>query len=1183
MKILKLRFKNLNSLKGENEINFTVPPLSETGIFAITGPTGAGKSTILDAITLALYNQTPRSGINSKKSLEKNGAIITRHTFESYSEIDYEANGKQYRSKWSVHIAKKSGTVQDYHMELSELPENVIFDLKKSEVPTKNEQIIGLSYEQFVKSILLSQGDFAKFLKANANERGELLEKITGTEIYRLLGQKAFEKQKIAKTAKDTQQAVVNTYQVLTDEEERTLSEKHLFLEHENKEKEILLNYLIKTQNIKQQKQLLQQEISELNKIINTLKIQQEKYRPFIQKLDIHEKLIILKSEIFSITEEEKRKVQATKMVSDFELQLKTLETNKLQLVESLAVLKKKLENEKNILETTLPKIVETKKLDNSIVIEKRSVSEHKKILEQTTKNIETLGEEIINLKNNISQNIVENDKLNKWLNEHQILADLVAENKLIDNKLSIYLSETKKTEKMIKDANEKNGFSLRFSQNTSELKNVVYSLINSTKASIENILPLLQYQPHEKEKLENDITKLRDKYKEIENLITITKRFQLLTKQKEENEQWGIQKNNEIQLIDKELSSVEIELEISQKIIEELRIKLERQQLESKYKDDRLRLQENEPCYLCGSKTHPYVSHYEDVLDVTKNNLKETEKKFQQWQKFQKEKVAAKAKTAAELISLQKNIKVTENELLEAQSLFQTLSEAQNLKLSIYNISEIENTKQFVMNEGLEKKKQKQLFSDREISENKLLQLETIDIQLKQTEEAFLGLNFFWKKYHKYLENSKNDSERQTTLQRFENKHKTTIEAANKISAVLVGNQKVLEEKQLQAEKQNIDFVKIKEEHQKLSEILENILAERKKLFGTENPEKVEKQLSENIQNVEKEIVSSENSLTRTVTTLEAVFKQLEDKKAECSAIAETIENNKINLLPKLKLIGFETVEDAIKGFLTEKEVNEIKTNHKKLETQLITTNQTIHDKETEILKLKEEDNNETDIVEIQNNISFTKNLIQENNRNIGFIKNKIIENNKQKDGLHSANELFVKLETEFNKWKKLNDLIGDSEGKRFSKFAQELTLIQLISIANKHLKNLSERYLIQKNTESDDLLIIDCYQANAERSVKTLSGGESFLVSLSLALGLSDLAGRNTKIDSLFIDEGFGTLDIDTLNIALETLEKLQIETNRTIGIISHVPALKERITTQIELSKNNSGYSNIIIGVH
>ena len=165
------------------------------------------------------------------------------------------------------------------------------------------------------------------------------------------------------------------------------------------------------------------------------------------------------------------------------------------------------------------------------------------------------------------------------------------------------------------------------------------------------------------------------------------------------------------------------------------------------------------------------------------------------------------------------------------------------------------------------------------------------------------------------------------------------------------------------------------------------------------------------------------------------------------------------------------------------------------------------------------------------------------------------------------------------------LNELIGDSTGKRFNEFAQDLTLSQLIQLANKRLESLSDRYRIDKpmDDEDDSLMAIDDHMGGQRRSVKTLSGGETFILSLSMALALSDLASKNVEINSLFIDEGFGTLDPEMLDQTLDTLEKLQAESSKTIGIISHVDSLKERIGTQIQLTRNGQGYSSLEIVLH
>ena len=215
---------------------------------------------------------------------------------------------------------------------------------------------------------------------------------------------------------------------------------------------------------------------------------------------------------------------------------------------------------------------------------------------------------------------------------------------------------------------------------------------------------------------------------------------------------------------------------------------------------------------------------------------------------------------------------------------------------------------------------------------------------------------------------------------------------------------------------------------------------------------------------------------------------------------------------------------------------------------------------------------------------------------------KTKLIEEeklNKEKDELHVLtgairNELknheeqvvkFRELTTTIAKVEKaatpvlhLNHLIGDAQGNRYAKFAQNLSLRHLINLANVRLEKLSDRYTMAVTDIEDDLKIIDHYQGQITRSVKTLSGGETFIISLAMALSLSDMASKNVRLDSLFIDEGFGTLDPETMEVALVTLEKLQSEGNRMIGIISHVESLKERIATQIKVVKSNQGYSTI-----
>ena len=222
MKILSLRLKNLNSLKGEWKIDFTAEPFASNGLFAITGPTGAGKTTLLDAICLALYHRTPR--------MDKVGGeneLMTRHTAECLAEVEFEVKGQGYRAFWSQRRArdKADGALQGAKAELARLDGEIITD-KLSEKPKEVERLTGLDFGRFTKSMLLAQGGFAAFLEASANQRAELLEELTGTDIYGLISQRVFEQTREVRTALDQLRARAEGVELLDDEQRQALADE---------------------------------------------------------------------------------------------------------------------------------------------------------------------------------------------------------------------------------------------------------------------------------------------------------------------------------------------------------------------------------------------------------------------------------------------------------------------------------------------------------------------------------------------------------------------------------------------------------------------------------------------------------------------------------------------------------------------------------------------------------------------------------------------------------------------------------------------------------------------------------------------------------------------------------------------------------------------------------------------
>ena len=211
-------------------------------------------------------------------------------------------------------------------------------------------------------------------------------------------------------------------------------------------------------------------------------------------------------------------------------------------------------------------------------------------------------------------------------------------------------------------------------------------------------------------------------------------------------------------------------------------------------------------------------------------------------------------------------------------------------------------------------------------------------------------------------------------------------------------------------------------------------------------------------------------------------------------------------------------------------------------------------------------------DVAEFDNKASVCTEKLKQLQIRQGQLSQQISQDIQQRDEQKSLLDEITKQQAELDDLSHLNGLIGAADGARFRRFAQGLTLSHLVYLANQQLNKLHGRYQLQcQQSESLALEVLDTWQADSVRDTKTLSGGESFLVSLALALALSDLVSAKTSIDSLFLDEGFGTLDNDTLEIALSALDSLNAS-GKMIGVISHVDALKKRIDVQIEVKKQN-----------
>ena len=247
-------------------------------------------------------------------------------------------------------------------------------------------------------------------------------------------------------------------------------------------------------------------------------------------------------------------------------------------------------------------------------------------------------------------------------------------------------------------------------------------------------------------------------------------------------------------------------------------------------------------------------------------------------------------------------------------------------------------------------------------------------------------------------------------------------------------------------------------------------------------------------------------------------------------------------------------------------------------LDQQTLTLHTRQQDRAARLASLTAQSTDDPDTATLQARQEADEHTRQQHQQTLAANQHRLAEHKRASERLAAQQQAIAKQAAETRRWQNLHELIGAADGKKYRNYAQSLTFASVIAQANRQLVQLSDRYLLTADPARPlELNIIDNYQGGETRSAKNLSGGESFIVSLALALGLAQMSGENMQIDTLFLDEGFGTLDEETLDSALETLAQLRTH-GKHIGIISHVAALTERIATRIQITPQNGGNSII-----
>lgn len=1009
MKISKISFKNIHSLRGEHHIDFSSGPLAESGLFAITGATGSGKSTLLDVITLALYNRVPRIGSISKSVIDDEGGIMTRNAKDCYAEVEYIVNQKTYRSHWSIE-RNRNNNLNDRKQEIIDVASGAILESGKSAVPLKNEELIGLSYDQFVKAMVLSQGQFSKLLQAKRDERNKLLEDITGAKDYRSIGIAVFKKFRAASDACREQEIRLGEVELLPEEEKKSLIAQEIALsESKLAQKKALDALKIEIEN---QKGILKNQT-----VLNANATQQKELVQTIEAFKKEE--ITLKNH--------SKYVGHSQLISNFEQKDKSFKEHTQEL------------GKEQVKETT---ILKEKKnlLDEASALLKRKVG----------------AEDFVD-------RLTEFNNMVTALKKEEDLAR--AEAKLHEDAIKKLLLEINKDSERILFIPQPADFIER---------------IQPVKEKIDNFLKTTQISSND-ELAEREM-RLREKIQLIHTVkITLT---QYNSELKNKNSKTAELKASDalVEKYSSQLNLLESELKLLEVVVETLAKEEEMRKTHQSLEAHRNTLVDGEACPLCGSLEHPFALD-NPVFDAKEAILKSKTEVLNT-------KRALKIATQTNLDNEQNKSKALKQDLLKInEALAPQLGEIEKYSKSL-------NLKAIADHETLQTVETEVL---------KALQL------VEQGKKAF--------HLRSVLENLSHAAKQWQT------------------SSALT------------TKKEN----------------------ERKQLYdGDAVDSKVQSLRSKWAANIEN-IKNNQQAMVALATKLALIVKEKEDFERQLREI--------------LKKESVESLHDLKAFMLSEKDAEQIRQKKKQIELRQERLQTEKDTAQKEIEAFKKLITSDAPLTDLQLNYTKLDEAFIDLNQQIGIIKTTLEVDAKAKERQEALLEKLRELKKEEDLWKTMNGLIGDATGKRFSNFVQDLTLEQLIGYANLRLKDMNDRYLLDIPTadeadKNDSLKVFDSHQGDARRSINTLSGGETFMVSLAMAFALSDLAAKNVKIESIFIDEGFGTLDPETLNQAITILEKMQNEGNKSIGVISHVEALKDRITTQIRLEKMGSGYSKIEI---
>lgn len=1253
MRILKLRFQNLNSLQGEWEIDFRHAAYADEGIFAITGSTGAGKSTILDAICLALYGATPRLG----EITQSKNDLMSRHTGECLSEVIFATKSGSYRCTWLQKRARKNpeGNLQSPTHEIAPFTDEAA-DLPPLETQTRKTrklvaEFTGMDFDRFTRAMLLAQGSFAAFLQANSDERSNLLEEITGTEIYGDISKKVHEFKTQSDAELKTLTDRLSGMTVLSDEEVQSLtSQKNALIDILNETK----TAMTKIESDKLWRQNLDAYTHQIHKLeheARDLAEQESQFAPQKTRLQRALKALEVSGDIKKLDYQRDLLSAQLSDFASYQHQLPTAEHNCQLAQKNQDERQAQAQQTETDWQQAQPLLNQVRKLDTTLGQKNQYAQEIAQQLSQLSEQLAHNAQSIDSQQQQLVSQQVEREQLiqaQQQIPHATTLPQTLASLTQLQES-SQALSE--QAQALVNEQQQLQGDFQHNEQQASALQSQLTQLqsqISQHRQNLESQTSHLHHltQGQSAAALRQQVEiywqtdqQLAAMQSDVQTWQTNLQHYQQFAQQLADGQ------TQLAQIASQRLTS-EQQQQAAEQTVELLNRNLILLAKIQNLTEERDRLRHGEPCPLCGSTAHPFATHKpytpddtEQQLAIAKQRLDDINRQLQQLLLEEHALTNSQQQRNEHLQHLQAHNQRLLNQLQLAS---QYLIHAQPVQQAIEALASVitPNADNDIAHQALQTLatiiQTQQTNNQQALAalQDSLMQIEAVQSEQQQTQQQLAKLS---EQYHEVLQQQtvlqnqqqhRQDRIRDIDAQQLviaDKQHQvmqridkllmpfatrertfsfaTTQDANAQLNqhidtlAQLLQRYQGLETKlshihdtitgieqaltRLVADQQHLtqNQRQVRQRQQALAQEISELQAQRYALFGEQAVDIVSHALIQAKNQALQDYQASQTAFHEQLSQLQILQQQIASLTTSTTQLKIAQQTLQADIQQRFATLGFVDDADYRAAVLVDTERERLQ----QLASQLHDSQQRNHNLLSEAKRIQQQllDHPQTalSLEQLLDALGQLQQQFSEQQKQLGAVEQQLVANEALKQNQQQLLDAINQQRNHTEEWKVLHQLIGSSDGKKFRNFAQGLTFNIMVAHANEQLKKMSDRYLLIADSEQPLMLnVMDNYQGGQIRTSKNLSGGESFIISLSLALGLSNMASHRMQVDSLFLDEGFGTLDEEALDVALDTLTNLQ-QSGKLIGVISHIQALKDRISSQIQVVPQTGGISKII----